>query len=59
MRLKITVTASEKLETAICAHQAYIKKETLATELSRGNGRENLNFMIDDYELGLSIKKIS
>ena len=56
-RVTITVTASEKLEAAIFSHQDYIKKETLATELVRGNGSEDLNFMIDDYELGLSIKK--
>jgi len=57
-RVIISVTASEKLETAVFAHMDYIKKETLANELTRGSGNEKLNFKIDDYELGLSIKKV-
>jgi len=57
-RVTITITASEKLEAAVFSHQEYIKKETLATELIRGQGTEDLNFVIDDHTLGLSIKKL-
>ena len=57
-RIKVGIAASEKLQTAIFAHQDYIRKETLASVLIEGVGEEPLHFDIDDHNLTLSIEKV-
>ncbi len=56
-RIDLNISTSEKLQAAIVAHQDYIKKETLAVQLTFNQGKEGLEFLIDDHELYLSIEK--
>lgn len=57
-RIRIRLSATDLLDSAIDAHKDHIMNETLAVQMLRDDSSEMpLNFDIDDYRLSMSIEK--
>ncbi|MBT4160707.1 MAG: isoleucine--tRNA ligase [Gammaproteobacteria bacterium] len=58
-RIRLTVYADGRLADAINTHEDYIRRETLALELSLSPESQELPFSIDDEELSLTLSLAS
>ena len=56
-RIRIYVSASEKLMNALQLHESYIKDETLAVEMISPSGKPGVQYAINDEECELSLEK--